>query len=113
MDTAAPKDIKNTTKTQQIEYLTNLLNLRCGELDQIGVRERAIYEVLGGRFDSELPLDCARRAANERDTLANKVLAKDSALKQSELINNQMRIEVGKLQGKIDAILAIAESAAS
>lgn len=119
MDTAAqsisdtPKKQKRPTKDQQIAHLTLMLNLRCSELETLQHRERHIYNVLGGKFGGESPIDCAQRAATERSTLADKVLAKDALLKNAEHRLELSNREVGRLQGQIDAILAIAEAAAS
>jgi hypothetical protein len=100
---------KKQSKQERIEHLTNLLNLRCSELEDLIGREKEIYRVLGG-IGGEHPLERSKRVVAARSALADKVLSKDSSLKAVELMNRQLRDDVSKLQGKLEAIQAITET---
>jgi hypothetical protein len=93
----------------RIEHLTNMLNLRCSELEELIGREKEIYRVLGG-VGGEHPLERAKRVVAERSTLADKVNVKVRDITQLEHNARIMSMEMSELTGKMKAILAISES---
>lgn len=102
---------KKPSKTEQIAHLTNLLNLKCSELEPVVEREKAIYHVLGGSlYSGEHPLDRAKRVVKQRDELAEKVLVKTSEAKGFAAACDVLKHDLAKLRGKMEAIQAISES---
>lgn len=100
---------KKPSKTEQIAHLTNLLNLRCSELEQLIQREKDIYFTLGGT-PGEHPLERAKRVVSERSELADKVLVKENDRRRAQSDADRHLNELNLLRGKMAAVLAIAES---
>lgn len=101
---------KKMTRLQIVE--AELADLR-GQFSAVVQREMDISAALG-RHPGEYPVACAKRAAQERSTLADKVLAKTSELtavysKNSDLVRETTRMRL-ELRAQADVLCAIGSS---
>lgn len=107
--------VKKPSLKQQVAHLTEILNRQSTELDEVKTREVEVYRLLGGRFGGESPVDCAKRAASERSTLADKVLAKVAEFEKQrqEFLRKEAgyKSEIQLLNGQLNALEGVLKGA--
>lgn len=106
---------KKPTLTEQIadlkrviECRNDMLSRRFIEVSEFIGREQEICVTLGRKAGESL-LVCAERVAAERSELSSKVRSFKAEIEQAAQQRERDVLELGKLRGRLDVILAVAE----